>query len=488
MEINALNKNVPSFTKTPVRVKQLRETVETIVPEKNKDVAKIAAVSAYTELKGKESFGNRLTLSFDVCADIICLSENCTAPEKLSVRKTIEAEFECDSPVQEKLSHVELSMTNYEARLINPRKTAIMFEIEAKLYQYEERNFPVNISVPETENAVLHKKVSERDVLIISEISEKQFVVVGQHTTENTELTDILCCEHHLSIEENDCIGTKTVIKGKAVFDLLCLCNEKTEKIIFTVPFSQVLDCGSESVIHVEVLPQINSRFISVSESISGGKSIEAELHVLIQYRAYRKEQIAYVEDVYCNTWKTVVEKQQLKVCTGKEQTRKTLQADGKISLPDDCSNPVLINPKVSNFLFEDGKIKAEINVDIIYLTSDGDAGSIRRPVLAEAVAETMRTDITIQVLGYKLNGDNVTFDFETIADEETDEEVNYINSIKSDEEIDFDLLPCFSVVRKDNETLWELAKCCSSSVEAIKEYNEGEIIAGQMVLIPKTK
>lgn len=490
MEICALNKTVPSFIELPLRVKQLRETAETVIPDTNNDVLKIAACSLSTELKGKETFGNRLTVSFDVSADIICISENNNLPEKVTIRKSVSTEFESEKAFSEKLSHIELKITNYEAKLINPRKTAVMFEVTVSLHEYSEYNFPVEIALPETQEFLLHKKLSEHEAMLISEVSEKPFVITGQMNIENLEPDEILSCKEFINIEDTEYIGTKTVIKGRADFDFLCRNNDTADRVSLSLPFSQVLDSGCDGAVLLETLPQINSRYYTISDSISGGKVLEAEIHAVMQYRVYTKAKALYPEDIYCNTKRISAETQNINICSDLENSKYTVSVTDKLSLPEDYGSTLCIYPNLTRCEYENNILKTEIAMDIIYLSREQELMSIHRVMLTETKAEITGKLMTENIISADIQNEQLECSLELISATAEKKSADYIQSVSYDEDesFEFDALPGFTIVRTENETLWELAKSYTSTIEAIKEYNDFEITQGQMILIPKTK
>ena len=68
--------------------------------------------------------------------------------------------------------------------------------------------------------------------------------------------------------------------------------------------------------------------------------------------------------------------------------------------------------------------------------------------------------------------------------------EIIALNSLElnEDEAYDFSQFPSISLVRVENEELWQLAKAYHSSVEQISSKNDiSQPMSGRMLLIPKT-
>ena len=62
------------------------------------------------------------------------------------------------------------------------------------------------------------------------------------------------------------------------------------------------------------------------------------------------------------------------------------------------------------------------------------------------------------------------------------------VNSVAADEEnkFDFESFPSITLVKAENESIWELAKEYHSCAERITSMNDTENIQGKLLLIPK--
>jgi LysM repeat protein len=134
------------------------------------------------------------------------------------------------------------------------------------------------------------------------------------------------------------------------------------------------------------------------------------------------------------------------------------------------------------------------VGINVIYRDSNGLLSAVRRTANLEGEATTSNlringsrlSDLYLRPDGQFIDG-HLSVDLSYLVCSNI--EIKQVSSVKLDEEGCFELsrYPSVTLVKAENESLWELAKTYHSSIEQIKAYNElEESIEGKLLLIPK--
>ena len=94
---------------------------------------KIAAVQSSVLLKSKDLNGRGVLITGEARAWVLCIAEGQEHLISLRVAKPFSAEFEIPELTGEELTQVSLSVAATDARMLNPRKLSVTFELAAEL-------------------------------------------------------------------------------------------------------------------------------------------------------------------------------------------------------------------------------------------------------------------------------------------------------------------------------------------------------------------
>lgn len=495
MEINLENKRIDVCKELSYQSKIIQEQCESVVPDTDDDIGKLAALQSHVLLKSKDITGRGVLVTGELAASLMYISETQDKTSFIKLKKGFSIEFEVADIRPDAVAQVNLTVLSAEARLINPRKVSVCFEINADMNCYIQEEMSVEYGLPAECSQGIHAKYESLDLNITSAVCEKTFSLNEQFTfpSGKPKPSKLVFANADLTTTDIQLIGTKAIAKGSANISLVYFSDDASYpiKTEFSTMFSQIIDMGEETVDNCTLIPSITGIYYNIADSISGDKLIEIELHAVLQLVCRSKRQMVYVSDAYSNLmpYECKTEKNLINYVSNNAIK---INADERLNISD-CSDVLSIFTSLPR-IHDSDKTQAVINVDIIYKDKSGLLSTARRniTVQTEIPDENFRINSSrIIDLYLRPDGENIDchFALELTYTSCVAREIKRLSSISlfDNEIMDMEKLPSLTIVRCCGESVWELAKKYHSSVERISEYNDLEDgIDGKMILVPK--
>lgn len=498
MKINLENKTKKCFRELCRQNRRIQETAECVVPDINDDIGKIASVQSAVYLKSKDITGRGVTVTGEAHAAVLYITEGERGVSSLKLTKPFSIEFECADIDAETISQIKLDVVNTEARVLNPRKISLTFEIAGELSCYREESTIVETTLSEGEVKGIHARYRETELMCVNAVSEKTFTLSEQFTfpVGKPSPSQIVMPKAVFAVSDCQLIGTKLIVKGNMEISAAYLSDDVNYplKVDFSTPFSQIIDIAEEELDSCSAVIEISSVYYDVVNTINGEKALDIEIHAVLQTVSRKCEKLSYISDIYCNLMPAQLEMQQRRVnCTASCQQIKLI-SDERVNVVDDCVDVLSVYSAVTQLSIQSDKISAAVTLDIIYRTQDGGLSSVRRLVsLSADCCKTPERIINMYLADVYLRPDGAYIDSHIVIELNylyvQNKELSCVSALTLDEEnaYDFAAFPALTLVRAEKEELWELAKAYHSSVEQIMAVNLlGEGSEGKMLLIPK--
>ena len=497
MDIHFDNKKVGIYRNFVRQSRQTQEIAESVVPDVNEDIGKIAAVKSSVLLKSKDVTARGVIVSGEAQASLIYITETQDKVSYVKISKGFTIEYELPEITAETVAQVNLSILSTEARVVNPRKVSVCFDICGELCCYIPDELCVESGFSMEAHPGLHAKYETKQLNVVSAVCEKTFSLSDQFVFPNgkPKPAKLISGSIDFVINDTQSVGTKLIVKGNADIGIIYLSDEvnypvKTE---FSTSFSQIIDIAEENVDSCVVCSALTACYFDIGDSIGGDKLLDVELHAVLQLVCHHKRELAYVSDVYSNLVNTDCVRENSSIEVVKEIRKTRLSADERLNIMDDCTDILSLFVSLNRIIQEPNKLKASVNVDVVYRTESAQLSSARRSMEMETdwneeyqITSSIVNDVYFRPDGQYLDG-HLSMDISYIV--RGSEEIEKIVSVelKEDEPIASENSPSVSLVRCGGESLWELAKTYRSSEERIKAFNEIEgDISGRMLLIPK--
>lgn len=498
MEISFENKMVNAYREVFHQTKRIQESAESVVPDTDDDIGRVASVQTAVMLKSKDVTSRGVTVSGEASAALLYISEDQQKVSFVRLVKSFSMEYELADITPDTVAQVALSIVNCESRVVNPRKVSVTFELAGELSCYRQESLVIDSRLPEDSQEGLHARYESSELLLANAVCEKTFGINEQFSFPSGKPAPsrLVSQQADFAVTDSQLIGSKIIIKGNAIISVCYLSEDvnypvRTE---FTTPFSQIIDIGEESMDNCSLDIELTSAYFDIINTISSEKALDAELHAVIQIVSRSRKSLGYVADIYSNRMPLDCTMQNCQFNMVSSVQKQKLSGDERISVSEDCSDVLSAFVAIADISLEQGKLKAGVNIDVVYRNSNGQLSSVRRAMSMEGETGSLN----VRICGAHLSDVYLRPDGQFI-DGHVSAEISYlvcgsielkkVEAVSLDEEAAYDLskYPTVTLVRAEKESLWELARTYHSSVEQIRAMNEiEEDVSGKMLLIPK--
>lgn len=497
MEIFLENKNIFAYREICYQAQNIRDNIDSVVPDVNDDVGRIASLSHTILLKSKDITNSGVHISGELSISVLYITENEESVSHIKLNKAFTLDYDVPDISLDSIAQINLKLTNLESRIINPRKISVSFDICGTLSVYVQEALEKDSFIAPEYSSVLKTKIETVDLEIPEAVCEKTFAVNEQYIFPSSKAEPAKLISACASLSCTDCqhVGTKLIVKGIANVSAYYISKDTDYPLVceFSSSFSQILDTSVEALENSSVHIELNSLYFDLTETINGDHALEMELHAVIQAVCFKKQCINYVSDAYSNRVPVTVN--QTKCCRTRHNPVLTekLNVDEKLSVADECVDILCVFPNLTQTQIEDNKLRATINFDIIYRNKNSSISSIRRSCCVESDA----LDIGARLINCRISNVQIRPD-ETIVDARLCVEYTYqcisaveyikLNHVELNEDnpYDYSNFPSLCMVKYENESLWELAKTYHSSINKICSCNDLSDLNGNYVMIPK--
>lgn len=498
MEFGFENKVVNIYREVSHQTKRIQETTESVVPDTNDDIGRIASVQTAVLMKSKEVSSRGVTVTGELTAALLYITEGEGGVSFLRLTKSFALEYEVGEITGDELAQVKLSIQNCEARVLNPRKVSVTFDLMGEMSCYRDSSVLVRTELPAAAPEGLYAKFEEAAMVAANTVTEKTFVMNEQFVFPGgkPKPSQIVSQTVNFILAESQMIGTKVIVKG-SMFISLCYLSAEVNypvKAEFTAPFSQIIDTDREQLEYCCAMIELTSCYGDIVDAINGEKALDAEVHAVVQLVCYSRENVSYISDAYSNLMPCDCAMQPRKLSVVSPVQSLKLSADERINVVEDCADVLSVFPTFSQTALLQDKFTAAVTLDIVYRTVGGTLCAVKRLVNIEAeVSAAQARLIEAHIADDYLRPDGANIDahitVEISYQLSSSQELNCVESVSLNEDAAYDPLqfPAVTLVRVESESLWQLAKTYHSSVERIKEFNAlDEGVEGKMLLIPK--
>ena len=483
MEIRFENKMSRAYQEVGCVSKRVQESVECVVPDTEEDIGRIAAVQADVLLKSKDLGGRGVLLSGEARAFLLVITEEQNRLYQLHLSKAFTVELELPEQNAELLTQASLRVEAVDARILNPRKVSVSFELSAVLRAFKNVDLPVESVIPDELRESLHLKQEETEVLLPNAICEKTFALTEQFPFPADKPSPARLVSERTDFAVQDCqlIGSKAIVKGVATVGVVYLTEAADSPVQaeFSTPFSQILELSREKMDGCSVSVALTGSYCELTESISGEKVLDMEVHALLQMLSSGRVSIRRITDAYSNRAPLTVQMQPLELNSSGQEETLCIHAAETLNVMEDCKEVLGVLSSVSRVNQEQEKLSAAVNFDIVYRLTDGLLSSVRRTVLLEgSCASPSDRILTAKIAGLRVQPQGTElqteFDLEWKLLRVQQVQLSRLcaATLAEDSPYNPDDFASLTLVRDEGESLWELAKRYHSSVEAIEQEN----------------
>ena len=495
MQLQFQKQEVPCLHNLLTRVHTLEQTQEVTVPE-GRDGEEILGVWGQVLLRSKERQGDALRITGGILAWVLLSGGEGESPLSMDAWIPFRLDWDLPDGGAAGTDRILLVISGVDARWTGAGKLLLRagLSVLADCWQPEAVPVPVPTEVPE--DVALRRQ--RWPVCLPREAGEKTFSLEEALTLPSTAagVARILYCRMEPEITDRKVLGNKLVFRGNAGLHMAYLCPEGlVHSWDFQLPFSQYdeLSGSYSSDARADVLMALTR--LELERSEDGSLRLQAGLTG--QYLVEDRQMLETVTDAYSPRREVTLERQSLTLPVVLDTFRETVS--GGQRLPDETSAAAdtVVLTDMPRFTRQGDKTVLELPQRAQMLYYDGE-GKLRSTShrwtqsmelrAGEGTALTAqpgpaRTRLVPEAEGMMLEAETPVS--VTVTDGSGIPAVTLLE-LGELREPDPDR-PSLILRRSGTDSLWDLARCSGSTVEAIRQANglEGEPEPGRMLLIP---
>lgn len=471
------------------------ETQEVKLPESMPDIGRVIAAWGQVVLRGKEWRGGHIGLNGGVMVWVLYAPEDGSEPRRLESWLPFQARAEHSHEGEDGVIRAECVLCSTDARSVSSRKLMLRCSVgllvqtlvprEAEVFS--PGKLPEDIQVLErTYPMILTRETGERTFLIDEQIPMPQGMAQPKK---------LIYYRMSPRITEQKVLGSRAVFRG--VGELHLLCQDEAEKLFsvdLEVPFAQYLDLEGDYEEAAEVSNLLCLTSLEAEPDEAGG--IRVKCGVVSQYIINAPTVVRCLEDAYSPSRELELVQQELLLPAWLEEQVRQIELGERLT-GDEVPVDAIFFPDLPVVTRQPGG--AEIRCGGSFQTlSEAADGSWQGKVLRTVRTEQLMTECDTIPCTWLRSGTALRREGSGWAAQQRMElklssvctrPITMVAGIRASErrEPDPDRPSIIVRSRKPDETLWDIAKYCGSTVSAIQRLNklENEPEENRLLLIP---
>ncbi len=477
--------------------KNEEQTQEIKLPDSMPDVGKVLGAWGQVVMRGKEWRGNGMGISGGVMVWVLYAPEDGTEPR--SVEGWIPFQMRWDFPQTQRDGAIvaRCLLQGVDARAVSARKLMVRAVISAVGEALEPIRAEIFFPGEIPEDVCLLKK--SYPVCLPREAGEKTFSLEEQlqlpGSLENVQR--LLCYTMHCELTDKKVMADKVVFRGSGLLHGLCRCTDGTlHAFDFELPFSQYTELETEY--GPDALPVISPAVTNLELELDENGSLQLKAGLVGQYVIYDQPLLEIIEDAYSPIRPVTLQQEQLQLPAVLERRQDTLQFSQPIEADAAGVLDVVVTMEHPIQRRREEQLQMELpgSFQMLYYDEDGNLQSKNAKWLQQwelpAGAQT-----TVLASAQPTGSPQWTQDaqciqprtdilVDTVCEARTG--IPMVTALELGEQTAHDSTrPSLILRRMGTASLWDVAKQCGSTVEAILQANglTDQPEPGEMLMIP---
>lgn len=478
------NKKPCPYLKTVSRqVQNQEQTQELRLPEEMPDIGRVLCAWGQCLIRSKEWRGDGMSISGGVSASVIYMPEDGTSPRTMEAWLPFQMKWSLPQSQRNENLRAMCLLHSLDARILSARKMMLRAGISVlgEIYEPSEAEIYVPSEVPEDVELL----TNVYPAVLPREIGEKTFTFEEDIRVPNVK--QWISWRMEPEIGEQSVVGGRAILRGNGQLHYVYMDQEDTiHSGQQDIPFAQFIDLDREydKDTTVDMMLAVSSL---EPENTSDGVRIQCALTA--QYLVWDRTLLEVVEDAYSPLRNMEMSTESLQLPMELDSRMEMIQAQSRFK--EGTIKDVIFLPDHPNQFREGNMVNIGLSgtFQILYQDKDGNLQAELENWSEEMnLAAGVDTQLcaTMQSISFPDSGMNVQvkLNLQTRANQEmtmiTGVTLGQFQQPEADR-------PTLILRRMNEDSLWELAKGCGSTVDAIRKANglTQEPDRGQMLLIP---
>ena len=487
------------------------ESAETIVPDYCPDMARVIATEGTVYLHGQELREGRAEITGSVQVSILYTPDGESGVRTLEISLPFTAESDnraladCEEITAETVAEL------LEARMLNPRKTLTRCRLATRLTGYRKAALRLTTDVATPEGRRIEKLRERQKITLLTQFIRREFQFSDTFALSpgRPGAVELLTADIASSVTETKIIGNKLICKGLFTLSTLYLTEEnQCASQTAELPFSQILDvedAPEDSPVSVRVT--LSGSEIQLDGADPDGREIAVTLYLEAFAIVRREMELELLRDLYSTAFETrydaaplaFIEAWERQTC--RQPVRELLEtgmaADEILSLRVICGAVTLSAESGRNVL------RVPVTIRVLYADEGGVTLVAERRTEVRTEADlpdgyqiTARAEVSEEPRGsVSERGIEARFTVDFRMEAVKLARVLSVTAAELDTDAPKDAADAPSLVLRrmgPEESAWDMAKACNSTVTAILDANqltdEAELPRDTLILIPRQR
>lgn len=470
-------------------------TQEVRLPDAYPDIGRILGCWGQPLIRSKEWSGNSMSANGGIMAWMLYAPEDESQPRVVDAWIPFQFRWAFPEMANDGVIVVQPIITNLDGRSISARKILLRADVGTMGQAMESVKEDVFTPIPVPEDVQL--LIRNYPVEVPVEAGEKQLQIEEQIPWEKSPIHQIVSYSFEPEIEETKVLGNRLVFRGQGRLHMMYMTEDGSIHHYDTqIPFSQYkeLDGDYEPGTKVWILPVLTA--LELEKNEDGGILLRAG--IAAQYTLFDMKVLELVEDAYSPKRQVNIQSEQLRLPMRLDSVELQMNAEG--SLHDDmsqviCANAFACNPGV-HIVENGGQVTMDGNYQVLYRDEEG---RLMRESIRFDCAKPLTTaddnNIYLWLEGatqpeYQPGNDGMKLHnrYQVSAQVFSGQPIPMVTGLELGEIAEPNPnRPAVILRRAGEEGIWNLAKSCGSTVDAIKAANHlaDEPVEGTLLLIP---
>lgn len=481
-------------------VRYQEETAETIVPDSYPDIASIADCYAGMVLRGKDCRDGSVLISGGIKAVILYNPEDNSYPRHLELYIPFTVKFEHPSLTERAQVLCTTRIRSVDARMINSRKAMLRTNFGCEIFAYQEAEEP--LYTLQTECGALQTKVNSYPITLPLEAAEKSFVISDtlELPAGRPPIAQIYKAHCQIELTDQKLVGNKGVFKGALNCKILYLSDNQSLYLWQQqLPFSQYCemqrDYDEESI---SVTPVLTGCDLEL-EGVEDARHVLLTVNVLAQCLITGIRPLQLLEDAYCTqgSLQPVWKEYQMDSCLDRQISMQTVRQPLSGSIQEILDTDVYADYPTQEKEGEQTRILVPVSLHVLGFDENGSlcvcsgkAKAVQEFALSDqAVCRSIAVPAGEAFSSVVAGGAEVRCSISLETTCFAKQQLRTLCGGSVEEAASTELRPSVILrAAQKNEELWNIAKACSATTNAIRAANHLEsdkLPDGIMLLIP---
>ncbi len=494
MQLQWESRQIPTLGVRAGETQTQEQTLEVRLGENLPDIGHIICGWGQPLLRGKQWRADSMSVSGGVMVWILYGPEDGTAPACVEAWLPFQLKWPLPPSQRDGAIRCDIRVSSVEARVLSARKMMVRAQISAMGEALEPET--VEIFTPGEVPPAVQLLKNTYPVLLRAEAGEKLIEAEETLPLPGSTPAQVLCCQVEPVLEEQKLIGNRAVFRGDCAVHLLYASEDGSiHSAALHAPFAQFaeLDRDYDKETTLDTLMAV-----SALEPELTGEGVHLSCTLVAQYVVLERRLLEVAQDAYSTENETALQRSQPELPVVLEQSRQQRELCLRGSWDGAEVTDVTFLPEQPLLHRGDGCMEAQLtgHAQLLYRDREGTYRSAELPLEQQwqipagedtVLSLSIRTgqDIASTVAGDAVE---LTGSIEIFMTADTRQEIPMLSGMELGAPLERpEDRPSMILRRVGEETLWELAKCYGTTVEAIRQANalQDQTGEGKILLIP---